>query len=1493
MKEFLQLLLGSPQFIPHGHCYLWKPELVGLHLVSDILIAIAYYSIPITLLHFVQKRQDTPFNGIFLLFSAFIVACGTTHLLEVWTLWHPVYWLSGALKLITAVISLYTAFRLVSLLPKALALPGLSATNQKLAAEIAERQKTEVALRESEERFRNTFEQAAVGIAHLSLSGQFLRLNQRFCAIAGYPSSELQALTFQEITHPDDLESDLQRVHDLLNGTIQTYSLEKRYIRQDRSLVWINLTVSLVRDLSGEPKYFIAVIEDIDHRKWVELALRQSEATLKLFVKYTPAGIAMLDSNFCYVFASQRWVEDYKLGSVDFITGHSHYELFPEIPERWRKIHQRCLAGAIERCEEDLFERMDGSQQWIRWEIRPWYTINQEIGGIIVFSEDITERKQAEANLKESEERLRLALTASNQGIYDLNLKTGVAIVNPEYATMLGYDPSHFQETNTQWVERLHPEDKETVASIYQAYVAGEIPEYKVEFRQRAENGDWKWILSLGKIVAWDEDGQPLRMLGTHADISDRKQAEAERLQTEQLRLELQLLENILEVTLVGYWDWHIPANQQYFSPTFKRMFGYEDHDLPNMLETWNQLIWAEDLPGVMERFDQHVKSRGQIPFYNEVRYRHKDGSAVWVISSGRVIEWDQDDQPLRMIGCQIDITERKRAETQLQASEAELRALFAAMTDTVVVRDREGRCLKIAPNSSSLYRESAEMLGRTLHEVLPRPEADSILAQIHTCLDQQTTTSAEYCLPIQQKQVHFLASISPITENAAIIVARDISDRKQAEAALQQAYDELSQQAAQLDQTNQTLQTTLEELQVAEEELHLQNEYLISAQTLVEAERVRYQDLFNFAPDGYVVTDANGTIQEANQAIAALVGAEQSFLVNVPLKTYISEPYRPAFKDLLGELNQQSQPQKLQTDELSLKPRNGDPVPVAVTVTTIRNAQNQIVSMRWLIQDITKRKQVEKQLRLSSERISLANAELARAARLKDEFLAGMSHELRTPLNAVLGLSEALLEEVYGDLTSEQRDSLQTIEKSGQHLLSLINDILDLSKIESGKMELELSNVSVRSFCESSLAFVKQQANHKQIKLSCQIANGLTDLEADERRLRQVLVNLLSNAVKFTPDNGSVKLRVNVDPLREVVEFSVTDTGIGIATENMERLFQPFVQLDSSLSRRYEGTGLGLALVRRIMDLHGGSVALDSQLGTGSCFTIALPWKHPTNSIDLAAHSATPELAQSGIEMALIVEDSEAAANQMVRYLANLGAQAIVHPQGEGALEAAIQIQPDVIILDILLPDQTGWEVLAALKIDPATRRIPVVVVSVVDSRSRALQLGAADFLLKPTTRQQLQHVLSCVLSAAQSVAQTALVLTANQCPMPPLILLAEDNEANITTITLYLQAHGLQVVVARNGLEAIQMAQQYRPTLILMDIQMPEIDGLEATRRIRSDTKLSQIPIIALTALAMPGDRDRCLTAGASEYMTKPVSLKQLLKLISVYVPAPKTGE
>ncbi|MEM9540022.1 MAG: ATP-binding protein [Cyanobacteria bacterium P01_E01_bin.42] len=406
---------------------------------------------------------------------------------------------------------------------------------------------------------------------------------------------------------------------------------------------------------------------------------------------------------------------------------------------------------------------------------------------------------------------------------------------------------------------------------------------------------------------------------------------------------------------------------------------------------------------------------------------------------------------------------------------------------------------------------------------------------------------------------------------------------------------------------------------------------------------------------------------------------------------------------------------------------------------------------------------------------LASTNAELARATRLKDEFLSNMSHELRTPLNAVLGLSQALMQKVYGPLTERQEVSLERILKSGQHLLALINDILDLAKIESGKEDLQLVPIPVSILCQTSLDLVRRLAEEKHLDLTLEV-DAMPDIfEVDQRRMRQVLINLLNNAIKFTPEGGKITVTARGDRREQVLHIAVRDTGIGIAREDMSKLFESFVQIESSLSRRYEGTGLGLALVRRLVELHGGSIAVESEVDKGSCFTVALPWRNPEK--------------------------------------------------------------------------------------------------------------------LAPVSDQRLPETLGTIPESI--LATPPAVAAASPPPGDYLILIAEDNENNVMMLADYLTFKGYKLVFAKNGLEAVSLAKEKKPQLILMDIHMPRMDGLEATRWIRSDEETAEVPIIALTALAMPGDREKCKEAGLDDYITKPVNLERLLHSINDVLTSPNDRE
>jgi PAS domain S-box-containing protein len=835
-----------------------------------------------------------------------------------------------------------------------------------------------------------------------------------------------------------------------------------------------------------------------------------------------------------------------------------------------------------------------------------------------------------------------------------------------------------------------------------------------------------------------------------------------------------------------------------------------------------------------------------------EYRILRPDGSVRWLRDRGRAI-YDERGTLIRFDGIATDITVRKQAEMSLRDSEAKFRAFLESASEAIIVTNADGKIVIFNAKAKELFGyDHTEVVGHTVELLMPERFQQRHTEHRGAYREQPTKRSMSktknlYARRKDGTEFPIEAGLSPVPTKDGLFVLTfltDITERKQAEEEIKRLNESLKRRAVEIE--------------------------------------TRYQQIVELAEEGIWVVDSEGNTNYVNQAMARMLGYTEEEMLGHPIYEFMDEVAQQTATSSL-ERRKQGLGQK---HEFKLRTKDGNVVWTYMSTSPVLDENGKVLWSCSLVYNITDRKQAEEQLRQSSERISLANAELARATRLKDEFLASMSHELRTPLNAILGLSEALQEEVYGSLTPKQHRSMKTIEQSGKHLLELINDILDLSKIESGRMELQIAPVSLQHLCELSLTFVKQQAYHKTIKLNSKIAEGLGEIEVDERRIRQVLINLLSNAVKFTPEGGEVWLEVEADADGEVLQFRVIDTGIGIAPENIDKLFKPFVQLDSSLSRRYSGTGLGLALVRRIVELHGGSITLESEVGNGSRFTVTLAGKKLGKIVEGVREPEDANTLLPEIHQALIVEDSEIAAKQVARYLGELGSATYIHPCGEGAIEVAAGFKPDVIILDILLPNQSGWDVLEQLKANPATQTIPVLVVSVVDERSHALELGASEYLLKPFSRQQLQSALSKVFSGTfHPLSSKTLLVMPQRERTSPLILLAEDNEANSSTLIDYLQVQGYQVILARNGLEALQMAKQLNPDLILMDIQMPQMDGLEAIHRIHTEANLATIPIIALTALAMPGDRERCLAAGARDYLTKPVGLKKLLAIISEY--------
>ena len=467
-------------------------------------------------------------------------------------------------------------------------------------------------------------------------------------------------------------------------------------------------------------------------------------------------------------------------------------------------------------------------------------------------------------------------------------------------------------------------------------------------------------------------------------------------------------------------------------------------------------------------------------------------------------------------------------------------------------------------------------------------------------------------------------------------------------------------------------------------------------------------------------------------------------------------------------------------------------------------------------------------------------SAALEVASRHKSEFLASMSHELRTPLNAIIGFSEVLLERMFGELNERQDDYLRDIWSSGKHLLELLNDILDLSKIEAGQMVLNRSEFAVRECLEYCLSMVRERALKQRILLSLEVNPEVALLDADRLRFRQVVLNLLSNAVKFTPDGGRVDVRASVRDQDLVVE--VADTGPGVAAEDHRRIFDAFQQ-GAQRSEQTEGTGLGLTLSKRILELHGGRIWVESEPGQGSTFGVALP----TGSVEPALTSVPQVGLDSGLpaELALspgptvvVVEDDRRSFDLLRVYLEATGARVVSARDGEEGLDTVRRLSPAGVILDILLPGIDGWEVLAQLKADPWTAAIPVIVVSMLDERGRGFMLGAAEYLVKPVSKDQL---LAALYRAAAMPERKHTVVA------------IDDDPLAIELVRASLEPEGWTVLGAATGQEGLALIRERQPSAVLLDLLMPGMDGFEVVEALRADPDTKSVPVVIQTSKSM----------------------------------------
>jgi PAS domain S-box-containing protein len=622
---------------------------------------------------------------------------------------------------------------------------------------------------------------------------------------------------------------------------------------------------------------------------------------------------------------------------------------------------------------------------------------------------------------------------------------------------------------------------------------------------------------------------------------------------------------------------------------------------------------------------------------------------------------------------------------------------------------------------------------------------------------------------------------------------------------------------------------------------------------------------------DAMMTTDPRGIITDVNKQMEALTGCTRDELIGAPFKGYFTDPERAeqAINRVLSE-------GKVTNYELTARDRDGTLTVVSYNATTFHDRDRRLQGVFASARDMTELKAIEQAL-------TQKNAELEDASRMKSEFLANMSHELRTPLNAIIGFSEVLGDGLLGDMTEKQRRFIGDIFKSGKHLLSLINDILDLSKVEAGKMLLDLDTFEIAPMLSNSLSIVKGQAAVRHVRLDMQVASDLSALTADARKVKQIVYNLLSNAVKFTADGGDVILRADrvarddvgalpsdwagrtfplaTSDFSEFLRLSVRDNGIGISPDGLEQLFKPFSQVDSGLSRQFEGTGLGLAMVKLLVDLHGGVVAVESAVGTGSCFTVWIPMRGRGSADVVSPQPLAPNAreAAGGTRTALVVESNYRSA-ELIRVQLEAENFTVIHARSSEDAIIAAQSEPLALItLDIMMPDVDGWAFLEQLKSIPSLRSVPVVIISILADRTKGFALGAAAVMQSPVSRQELYDTLAVLGLSPVSGDQRIRVLV------------VDDDPKAVDLIAVRIGSMASEIFRALGGREAIEIAQRELPDLIVLDLMMPDVDGFDVVEALNTQPATASIPVVVVTASAVTADERARLNGFVTTVMGK----------------------
>lgn len=1348
MLAFLKNLLIEGGFIPHGHCYLWKPGLVWLHVLSDSLIALAYYSIPFMLVSFVRARRDIPFDWIFLMFSAFIVACGTTHLLEVWTLWHPTYWLSGGVKIFTALISLVTALRLIELMPKALALPSpaqmeaanlalrneinerqqveellrstlgsleikvqertaeLTKINESLEAEIAERSQAELGLRRSEQRYRSLVTATAQVVWTANDQGEVVDDLPAWQVLTGQTQEQLKGWGWLEAIHPDDRE----RTRELWTAALETKSLYETDLR-------VRLTDGSYRDFLDRAvpvleaddriREWVGTRTDITDRKQAFEELRKSLKDLSDFkfaldqaaiVSITDAKgiITYINDKFCEL---SQYSQEELIGQTHRIinSGYHPKEFFQDL---WVTISTgKVWKGEIKN------RAKDGTDYWVDTVIVPFLNSQSKPFQYLAIRFDITTRKQVEKMLQLTQ----FSVEQASDAIFWIGSDAQILGVNKAACHLSGYSEEELLS------RRIHDIDPGYKNDIWPAHWQ-ELKEHgSLTFESRHKRKDGTIRPTEVNVNFLEFEGKEYNFAFTR-DITERKQAEKlltdynrtleaqieER--TEALRQSEQRFRNAFETAAIGMCLLSPEGRFLTVNLPVCRMFGYCEQEL--LFLTFQEITYPADLETDLNYLQQLLD--GEIPYYHlEKRYLHKDGEIIWASLSVSLVR-DSQQQPLYLIAQIQDISDRKSSEKALQESEERFRAIFNQTFQFVGLLSPDGILLEA--NQTAL-----DFGGITRSQVIGKPFWEARWWTISPQTQEQLRAAIVRAAKGEfiRYEVDFLGasdriatidfSLRPIQDESGqvkllIPEGRDITARK-----------------------------------LAEEELRLSQERL---QLALEGSGHGFWDWNLQTGEIYLSSRWIEMLGYDLDELPANIGTWEE-LMHPDDKPWVMER-------LNAHLTDSSVPYAFDY-RLFTKKGTWKWISNYGKLVT-RDEQGKPLRMAGTHRDISDRKLAEATLEAAKEAAEAANQS-------KSIFLTNMSHELRTPLNAILGFSQLMNRST--NLNPEQQENLRIITRSGEHLLTLINQVLDLAKVEAGRTTLNETAFDLYDLLDELEDMFRLKAQDKRLHLIFDRSDDVPQYVCtDEVKLRQVLINVLSNAIKFTSEGGAslrvatrqccaISARSSLEQQTNnrgqlTLYFEIEDTGLGIIPEELDKLFQPFVQTQTG-SQSQQGTGLGLVISQQFVKLMGGEMSVSSEVGHGTTFkfdiqisvadSASIQTKQPKRRV-IALEPDQPRYRL------LIVDDRWDNRKLLIKLLNPLGFDVKEATNGLEAIELWSSWEPHLIFMDMRMPVMDGYEATKRIKATTKGQATAIIALSAShfeETRTVILSVGCNDFIRKP----------------------------------------------------------------------------------------------------------------------------------------------------------------